>query len=69
MKLHTVHRYFKGCTPEVGAVLGLLSENLDIGTAFGKFTDNLKGYMERNIDKAKDVMCVVTNMEDQMKTN
>ena len=37
MQLHIAHRYFKGDTPEVGTVLGLLSEKLDIGMAFDMF--------------------------------
>ena len=67
MQLHIEHRYFKGDTPEVGAVLGLLSEKLYIGTDFGKLIEKLKGYAEINIDKAKYVICVVTYMEDPIK--
>ena len=59
---------FKGDTQEVGAVLGLFSEKLDTGTAFDKYREKLKGYAERNIDNAKGVMCVVTDMEDPIKT-
>ena len=68
MQLHTAHRYFKGGTLEVGAVLGLLSEKKDIGTTFDKFREKLKGYVEININNMKDVMYVVTDMEDKMKT-
>ena len=66
MQLHAVYRYFKGDKSEVSALLGLLSEKLDIGTAFDKFRDKLKGYVDINIDNQKDVLCVVTDMEDAM---
>ena len=46
-----------------------MSEKLEIGTAFDKFIDRLKGYVERNFDNEKDVLCVVTDMEDLMKTS
>ena len=68
MQLNTPHRYFKGETSELGAVLGLLSKELDIGTAFDNFREKLKGYVERKFYNVKDVMCVVTYMEDPMKT-
>ena len=62
MQLHIAHRYFKGDTPEVGAVLGLLAKKIDIGTTFDKFIEKLNGYVERNSDTAKDILCVVTDM-------
>ena len=67
IQLHKEHKYFKGDTPEVGALLGLLYKKLDIGTAFEKFREKLKGYVERKFDNAKDVMCVVTDMDNPMK--
>ena len=67
MQLQTAHRDFKGDTPEVGAALGLLSEKLDIGTDFDKFREKLKGYVERKFDNPKDLLFVVTDMEDPMK--
>ena len=42
VQLHTANRYFKGDTPELGVVLGLLSQKLDIGKAFHKFRENQK---------------------------
>ena len=33
-----------------------------------KFRNKIKGYAERKFDNLKDVMCVVTDMEDPMKT-
>ena len=67
MKLHTTHRDFKVKTPEIGAVLDLMSEKLDTGMDFDKFRETLKVYMERNIENLKDVLCVVTDTEDPMK--
>ena len=43
MQIHTADIYFKGDTPEAGAVLGLMSEKLYIGTDFDKFREKLKG--------------------------
>ena len=62
MQLHTSHRDFKGDTPYVGSVLGLLSEKLDNGTAFDKFRDKLNSYVERKFQNEKYLMCVVTYM-------
>ena len=45
--------------PEVGAVLGLLSKKIDIGMRFYKFREKLKGRVERKLENAKYVMCVV----------
>ena len=67
MRLHTAHRYFKGDIPEVGAVLGLLSKKIDIGTDFDKFRVKPKVYVERKFDNTKDVVYVVTDMEDLMR--
>ena len=43
VQLHITHRYFKDGTPEAGAVLGLLSGKLDIGTDFDKFREEIRG--------------------------
>ena len=67
MKLNTPPRDFKGNTPEEGAEIGVLSKKKDIGTDFDKFREKQKGYVERKFDNAKDVMCVVTYMEDLME--
>ena len=56
-----------GDTSEVGAVLGLLFEKLDIETDFDKFRDKLNGYAERNFDNVKDGLYLVTYTEDLMK--
>ena len=68
VQLHTAHRKFKGDTTELGAALGVLYEKLDIGTAFDKFRQKLKGYVEIKFDNKKYVLCVVTDMEDPTKT-
>ena len=68
VQLHTFHRYFKGDTPEVGAIFGLMSGKLHIGTTSDKFREKLKSYVEINIYNAKYVMCVVMDMEDTIKT-
>ena len=67
MQIHTAHRDFKDGTPEAGAVLGLLSGKLDIGTYFDKFRQIIRGYVDIKFDNSKDVMCVVTYMEDAMQ--
>ena len=54
--------------PEVGAVLGLLSKKIDIGMRFYKFREKLKGYTERKFDNVKDVMCVVIDRKDPLKS-
>ena len=41
-----MNRNFKDDTPEVGAVLSLITKKIDIGTSFDKFRDKLKGYVE-----------------------
>ena len=67
VQLHTANRYFRGNTPEVGAVLGLLSKTFDIGAAFDNFGEKLKSYVERYFENVKDVLCVLIDMEDMMK--
>ena len=67
MQLHTVHRYFKSDTTEVGAVLGLLYKEIDIGTYFDRFREKIKGYTERKFENANDMICVVTYVEDTVK--
>ena len=66
--LHKLHKYFKGDKSEVGAVLGLLTKTIYTGTDFEMLRYNLKVYMERKIDNTKYLMCVVTDMEDPIKT-
>ena len=67
VQLQTLNRYVKGDTLQVGTIIGLFSEKLDIGTAFDKFREKLKDYVEINFENAKYVLCVVTDMEDPIK--
>ena len=45
---------FKGETPELNAVLGLITERLNQGVTFEKFQDVLKNYVLKNFHKAED---------------
>ena len=65
--LHTANTHFKGDTSVVGAVLDLMYKKLDIGTSLKKFIDRLKGYAERKFENSKNVLGVVTEMEDRME--
>ena len=68
MQLQTLHRDFKGDPMEVGAVIGLICEKFDNRTDFDMFREKIKGYVERKLNNAKDVMYVVMDMEDPTKT-
>ena len=67
VQLHTAHRDFKDDTRKVGDVLGLLSEKVIYWNGFDEFRKKLRGYVERKVDNAKYVMCVVTEMGDPTK--
>ena len=49
-------KYFKGETPELNAVLGLITERLDQGVTFKNFQDILKNYVLKNFHKAEDIV-------------
>ena len=66
MQLQTAHKDFKFVTPQVGNLLDLLYETLDIVTALEKFRDKLKDYTERKSENVKYVTNVVAEMEDPM---
>ena len=53
---------FKIETPELNAVLGLITETLDQGVTFEKFQDALKNYVLKNFHKA-DIVEMVTNLK------
>ena len=55
---------FKGETPELNAVLRLITEILDQGFTFEKFQDVLKNYVLKNFHKAEDIVEMVTNLKD-----
>ena len=54
---------FKGETPELNAVLGLITERLDQGVTFEKFQDVLKNYVLKNFHKAEDIVEIVINLK------
>ena len=56
-------KYFKGETPELNSVLGLITERLDQGVTFEKFQDVLKNYVLKNFHKAEDIVEMVTNLK------
>ena len=55
---------FKGETPELNAVLGLITKRLDQSVTFEKFQDVLKNYVLKNFHKAEDIVEMVTNLKD-----
>ena len=57
-------KYFKDKTPELNAVLGLITERLDQGVTFIKFQDILKNCVLKNFHKAEDIVEMVTNLKD-----
>ena len=57
-------KYFKGETPELNSVLGLITERLDQCVTFEKFQDVLKNYVPKNFHKAEDIVEMVTNLKD-----
>ena len=54
---------FKGETPELNAVLGLITERLDQGVTFEKFQDVLKNYVLKNFHKSEDIVEIVINLK------
>ena len=55
---------FKGETPELNAVLGLITEILDQGVTLEKSQEVLKNYVLNNFHKAEDIVEMVTNLKD-----
>ena len=55
---------FKGKTLKLNAVLGLITERLDQGVTFNKFQDVLKNYVLKKFHKAKDIVEMVTDLND-----
>ena len=54
---------FKGETPELNAVLGIITERLDQGVTFEKFQEVLKNYVLKNFHKAEDIVEMVKNLK------
>ena len=57
-------RDFKGETPKISAVLGLISERLDQRVTFYKFEDVLKNYVLNNFRKAEEILEIITDLND-----
>ena len=57
-------RSFVGETPELGAVVGLLSERLDKGVTMEQFQEKLKLYVLKNYKKGEDVVTLVEDLVD-----
>jgi len=58
------NREFTGETPELGAILGLLTERLDNGVQFDKFQNKIKNYVLKNFKKAEDIMELIVELKD-----
>ena len=57
-------KYFRGETPELNVVIGLIREILDQGVTFENFQDVLKNYVLKNFHKVKDKVEIVTDLND-----
>ena len=55
---------FKGETPELNAVLELITERLDQGVTLEKSQEVLKNYVLNNFHKAEDIVEMVTTLKD-----
>jgi len=62
-------RSFLGETPELDAVIGLLSERLDKGVTFERFRDQVKNYVLKNYKKAeeKNYQKMMTSVRQNLK--
>jgi len=58
------NRKFTGETHELGAVLGLIMERLDIGVLFDKFQDKIKINVLKNFKKAEDIVELIVELKD-----
>ena len=56
-------KYFKGETPELNAVLGLITEMLTQGVTYEKFQEVMKNYVLKYFHKAEDIVEMVTNLK------
>jgi len=55
---------YQGETPELNAVLGLMSERLDYGVTFDVFQERLKNHVLKTFKRADDVVIRVTDLTD-----
>jgi len=58
---------FVGETPELVAVLTLLSEKVEKGVMFDVFQKKLKNYAIKNFNKKEDISILIANLEDPLK--
>ena len=57
-------KYFRGETPELNVVLGIITERMDQGVTFENFQDVLKKYVLKNFHKVEDIFEMVTYLND-----
>jgi len=57
-------RTFTTETPELDAVLSLLSEKVEKGVTFDVFQKRLENYMLKNLPRAEDITKLITALED-----
>ena len=55
---------FTGETPELNAVLSLVSERVDKGAPFERYQELLKIYVLKNFNRGEDVLPIVTDITD-----
>ena len=58
---------FEGSCPEIGAVLGLRTENINKKVPFSVFTEKLGDYIITNISHGSDIEGCVGNLEDPLE--
>ena len=57
-------RTWEGDTPEIGAVLGLRTENLNKKTSFSVFMEKMEEYILRKLNNGSDVLPLVRDQKD-----
>ena len=60
--------YFIGKTPELDAVLGLMSERLNKGISFEIFQEWLINFIHQNLTKEEDVVILVLDIQDTLES-
>ena len=54
---------FKGETPEINAVLGIITKRLEQGVTFDKLQDVLKNYFLNDLIKSEDIVEIITDLK------
>ena len=57
-------KVFKGETPKMYAVLGIITKRLNQGMTFNKFQDVLENYFLKNFREAEDIIEQITYLND-----